>query len=86
MKPVVVRDENADFGPPEGWNDNTDGKCGHLSVRREEYNGRYEFISAWKPTPEELVLLNKGGVVELGCIGVQPPVRLFVELDGYAGI
>ena len=79
MKQVEVRGENADFGPPRGWDQDKDGTCGRLSVRREPYrNGNVELISAWKPTPDELALLNTGGVVELGCINIQPPVRLHV--------
>lgn len=83
MKQVEVRGENADFGPPRGWDQDKDGTCGRLSVRREPYrNGNVELTSAWRPSPSELARLNAGCVVELGCIGIQPPVRLSVSLPG----
>jgi hypothetical protein len=35
---------------------------------------RSMFTSAWKPSPEELEILLKGGVVEVHIIGGQPPI------------
>lgn len=82
MRTVAVRGENADFGPPKGWDQQADGTCGRLSVRRDDYHGKVEHVSAWRPSPSELVRLNAGCVVELGCVGIQPPVRLSVSLPG----
>lgn len=49
---------------------------GDLSVRVEE--GGYVF-SHWKPSDEELALLNEGGVIEMHIIGHPiPPVGLEV--------
>ena len=63
---------------PRNWDDNRDGPCGTLPVRVESY-GIYDYhYSAWKPDAEELALLNAGGVVELCCVGQQPPVSVGV--------
>ena len=78
MKWVAVRGKNADFGKPRDWDENRDGPCGTLPVRVEQegiYNAHY---SAWKPDAAELARLNEGGVVELCCVGIQPPVSLSV--------
>ena len=78
MRPVKIKDQNADFVKPLDWDDTRDGSCGSLPIRRESvgiYNYHY---SAWKPDIEELKLLARGGVVELCCVGVQPPVSLSV--------
>jgi hypothetical protein len=78
MKCVKIRDQNSDFGKPRNWDDTRDGPCGVLPVRVEQegvYNYHY---SNWKPDAEELKLLARGGVVELCCVGVQPPVSVAV--------
>jgi hypothetical protein len=82
MIPVEIKGGNANFSKPIVWDDELDGPCGVLSVRRAPY-GRYsEHSSNWKPDAEELKLLNSGGVVELCCVGVQPPVSVSV-VDQY---
>ncbi|MDN7355529.1 hypothetical protein [Acetobacter senegalensis] len=37
-------------------------------------------VTRWEPTPDELAILNRGGSVELWCLGTRshPPVRLQV--------
>jgi hypothetical protein len=78
MRPVKIKDQNADFVKPLDWDDTRDGSCGSLPIRRESvgiYNYHY---SAWKPDIEELKLLARGGVVELCCVGIQPPVSVAV--------
>ena len=78
MRPVAIKGQNADFGKPLDWDDTRDGSCGSLPIRREPvgiYNYHY---SAWKPDIEELKLLARGGVVELCCVGIQPPVSVAV--------
>ena len=49
--------------------------CRCASRRFGLYNYHY---STWKPDAEELALLNAGGVVELCCVGIQPPVSVGV--------
>ena len=78
MKWVQIRGKNADFGKPRDWDETRDGPCGTLPVRVEQegiYNSHY---SAWKPDAAELARLNAGGVIELCCVGIQPPVSLAV--------
>ena len=79
MECVRVRDENADFTPPGDWDKEKDGCCGVLPIRREiGKGGRAYLYSNWKPDAKELAILNAGGVVELLCVGVQPPVAVGV--------
>lgn len=81
MECVKVRDENADFTPPTDWSETNDGHCGRLPIRREiGKGGRAYLYSNWKPNEHELAMLNAGGVVELLCVGVQPPVALGVTM------
>lgn len=78
MRPTTVKGQNADFAKPRNWDDTRDGPCGTLPIRVEQegvYNYHY---SAWKPDAEELKLLAQGGVVELCCVGIQPPVSVAV--------
>jgi hypothetical protein len=79
MECVRVRGENADFSPPQDWDSEKDGNCGQLPIRREVgKGGRVYLYSNWKPNTHELAILNAGGVVELLCVGVQPPVAIGV--------
>lgn len=81
MKCVKVHDQNTNFGKPHNWDDERDGPCGVLPVRVESvgvYNYHY---SNWKPDAEELKLLRRGGVVELCCVGTQPPVSVAVVAE-----
>ena len=78
MHPVKIKGETASFAKPPDWDESRDGPCGNLSVRvvREGiYNCHY---SNWRPTQGELEQLKAGGVVELECVGVQPPVAVRV--------
>jgi hypothetical protein len=78
MRPAPIQGKNANFGKPRDWNEKRDGPCGVLPVRVEQ-NGIYNnHCSNWKPDAEELALLCKGGVVELCCVGIQPPVSVSV--------
>lgn len=79
MKPVPTRGETNPFTKPEGWDDNSDGPCGVLSVRVEQHGNRKYHYSTWQPTQEEIWALDAGGVVVLTCVGLQPPVALSVE-------
>ena len=78
MKPVKIRDENVDFTKPIDWDEDRDGKCSTLSVRREVVRNRPYHFSNWRPDAAELARLNAGGVVELCCVGSQPPVSISV--------
>jgi hypothetical protein len=78
MEKVKVRDQNADFGKPVDWDPAKDGNCGNLPIRREQIGRRQYHFSNWLPNAAELAHLNAGGVVELCCVGVQPPVSVGV--------
>jgi hypothetical protein len=78
MRPVKVRDQTTDFTKPSGWEEGQDGPCGTLSVRVEPVGRHNYHYSNWKPDIEELKLLARGGVVELCCVGIQPPVSVAV--------
>lgn len=67
---------NLYLGAPKDWDEEKDGSCHGLAVRRVEDN---VFQSAWEPTPAELAALNAGGLVVLSVVGGQPPVMLSVE-------
>lgn len=91
MKSTMPTGENIkDFGPPKGWDQEVDGPCGHLWVRVDKYERSNYHISHWRPSKTELDALNAGAVVELSCVGVQPPVSVHVaqgrpmgEPDGF---
>lgn len=79
MKWIEPEGKNVDFGPPANWDQERDGTCGTLPLRRVKERGGYFYhYSAWKPTSDELAQLNAGGVIELCCVGVQPPVSIDV--------
>lgn len=44
-----------------------------------EESGRATVTSVWKPTAEDLEILNRGGCVCLAVLGGQPPVSLWTE-------
>ena len=78
MKPASIKDQTTNFNKPRDWNDERDGPCGVLEVRVVK-EGRYScHYSNWKPDAAELAALEAGGVVELCCVGVQPPVSVGV--------
>jgi hypothetical protein len=70
MKPVEFEGQTGLLAPPPGT---PRGECGALPVLRQPWG----FASVWKPTPEELAVLNAGGHVRLAVHGIaHPPVRL----------
>jgi hypothetical protein len=78
MLPVEIKNGKHDFAKPRNWDDERDGPCRNLPVRVETRGIYNEHLSNWKPDAEELKLLNNGGVVELCCCGLQPPVSVGV--------
>ncbi len=79
MRPVKVERENSVFTKPQGWDEERDGRCGELSIRKENHGpNRVYHFSNWRPDSEDLAILNAGGVIELCCVGVQPPVSINV--------
>lgn len=57
-----------------------DGEVYGLPVRVErDARGPWGYSSMWKPTPEELELLNAGGAVRVTVVGAQPPIDVGAE-------
>lgn len=78
MTPVKIKGETSSLKKPRNWDESRDGPCGELSVRVEPFGIYLDYRSNWKPSVVELKRLNAGGVIELSCIGGQPPVMLMV--------
>jgi hypothetical protein len=66
-------------GAPKDWDPARNGTCGALPIIfRKDAHGNDECVSAWKPTPNELAALLRGGFVILSVVGWQVPVSLGV--------
>ena len=71
------------LGAPKGW-DQGELPCSALPITRVTYKG-CKFLqqgvdSYWKPTADELAVLNAGGSIVLSVLGVtMPPVQLSVD-------
>ena len=81
MEPLKIKNSNRVLGQPEAWNEERDGKCETLAVRAIDLTEGLPVIeSAWRPTEDEMALLNAGGSVILRIFGNgMPPVQLYVE-------
>jgi hypothetical protein len=76
----------ANPGAPKNWDPEL-GTCGGLPirvVRKVDSNEIAYCESAWRPTPEELAILNAGGNVVLRVVGWQCPVYIGAEEAGVA--
>lgn len=83
MKPVRIANANIQLGPPVNWNDITDSaKCDTIICRSVNLPDIFQrtLETAYKPTQEELDMLNAGGYVVLRVIGDFPPVALYTEI------
>lgn len=70
MEPVKFEGANVTYTAPG---------CGDLPTRAEAEKGRLSVTSCWKPSAEELAILNAGGCVCLNILGGQPPVSMWVQ-------
>jgi len=89
MQPTTTRGAQYNFQKPENWNDEEQGaSCGDLQVRKQMSGpqGRIECVSAWKPSVEDLALLNRGGVVELAICALDQPVVGMCVVEPVGGI
>lgn len=75
MKPSVIFGATNELGAPQNWNTEVHGPCAKLFVR---IDGDV-FQSAWKPSPQELQILNEGGAVVIGLVGAQLAMNVVVE-------
>ena len=53
--------------------------CGDLPAHREIEDEKLYITSCWKPSEEELAVLNAGGCVCLHVVGGQPPVAISAQ-------
>lgn len=80
MKKALIEGATHNPGAPKGWTP-ADGECGGLPiiiVPKPDGQHVERCVSAWKPTPAELAMLNDGGFVLLHVWGWQVPVALEV--------
>jgi len=84
MDVATIKGATHNPGAPLGWTEEN-GSCGTLPIiyRKDSY-GNNECVSAWKPTAQDLYILNNGGFVMLSVIGWQVPVRLYTAGKGAA--
>jgi hypothetical protein len=67
------------LGAPVGWNQG-DLTCAALPITRAKFGDMEAVVSYWRPSAEELAVLNAGGSVELAILGrTIPPVMLSVD-------
>ena len=69
------------LGAPQGWDQERDGACDALPIRdmQDMPGGQNRMVSAWFPTPDEIVAIMGGAPVFLSVVGAQhPPVMLSV--------
>ncbi|MBY0238474.1 MAG: hypothetical protein K2X55_04095 [Burkholderiaceae bacterium] len=79
MQKIQHPSNNAVLGAPAGW-DQGHVPCSALPITRTEVDGMPTVVSFWRPTAEELAVLNAGGSVALWVAGTSmPPVM--VEVD-----
>lgn len=67
------------LGAPEGW-DQEELPCSALPITEGNYDGHPVITSFWRPSPEDLVALNEGKLLQLNVMSnVMPPVSIHVE-------
>jgi hypothetical protein len=79
-----IRGATRVLGKPANWHEtHPDQECGELAiVDIPAEQGGPQMVSAWFPTPEEMMLLRSGQPVYLSIFGtVHPPVALWVPKE-----
>lgn len=69
MKIVEFEGQTRLLGAPKGWDQKGGVECGFLPVEDVNINGVAGIRSYWKPTPEEIKLLQAGYYIALDVIG-----------------
>jgi hypothetical protein len=73
MKNVKHSTSNKRAIPPKNWDDRGGAlRLEAIDVTQGSLHGVDVFVSRWKPTPDDLMRLMRGGMVQLTCIGGQP--------------
>ena len=73
MEPVKFVGANANY-VADGCDD-----LPAMVEQTEQLGGTITVTSCWKPTEEDLKILNEGGCVCLAVYGSQPPVGMWVQ-------
>lgn len=83
---VKIKGATANFSKPSTWNEQTDGPCGQLWIRKDKH-GRYDrFNFAWRPSREELAHLNAGASIEVHIVNeYMPPIGVSVVTETAEG-
>lgn len=83
MKPVTFPEANAHFGPPPGIAESQVVPIHAYTgvVDRGSMEGSPLTVTAWKPTAEELAVLNEGAPIFLTFIGGLPPHMATVDFQ-----
>lgn len=80
MDPREFVGQSRVLNAPPGWNASQPIKCGMLPVRDTAVDGIPCMQSMWKPDPDELAHIARGGHVVLTIYGTtHPPVWVGVE-------
>ena len=70
MEAVKFQGMTTTYGAPD---------CFDLPTMVETNNGHLEVTSCWRPSAEDLAILNNGGCVCLCVRGGQPPVAMWAQ-------
>jgi len=70
MEPVKFKGMNVTYTAPG---------CGDLPARGELEGETFSVTSCWKPSEEDLAILNAGGCVCLNVYHGQPPVAMWAQ-------
>lgn len=79
MQKIKHPSNNDVLGAPAGWNQGA-LPCSALPITRAKFGEMEAVVSYWRPSAEELAVLNAGGSIELAILGrTMPPVMLSVD-------
>ncbi|MCX7289649.1 hypothetical protein [Janthinobacterium sp.] len=79
MQKIQHPSNNGVLGAPAGW-DQANLPCGALPITRTQLSDLPAVVSYWRPSADELAVLDSGGAIALWVLGVtMPPVNLSVE-------
>lgn len=76
MEILNTKHTNANLGAPADWDEEKHGKCLTLPCLRNDDTNT--FSSFWRPSKEDLAILNEGGCLMLTVVSSShPPVGVF---------
>ena len=79
MNKIQHPSDNGVLGAPAGW-DEGELPCNALPATRTHVGDLPAMLSYWRPSVEELAVLDAGGAIALWVLGAtMPPVSLSVE-------